>query len=113
MRRSAFLLAATLALVSCTDGEPRPKRAPDYDLDARSVCKDFVRERLVAPSTADFQNVFEFQVRKLSDLEFIVVGEVDAQNRLGARVRSTFKCQVRREANADSWTPVEVLVTER
>jgi hypothetical protein len=58
--------------------------------DAERVCQDFVKDRLVAPATAEFES----SVSGLGP-EYTVTGTVDAQNALGATVRNDFSCTVR------------------
>lgn len=111
---SGILLTVFLfALIRAELGGARPSTQADYSLDARNVCKDFVLDQLVAPATAKFQNVYQMSVNRVSELEFLVNGHVDAQNRLGARVRSTFACHVQRAQNRDAWIPISVQLEER
>lgn len=114
-RGTAGLVLLIAFLPSCSPPPPGERTTPRADpLDAKSVCKDFVRDRLVSPSTADFQNVFEMSATALSETEWVVYGYVDSQNRAGTVSRSTFKCQVRQRApGVDSWSPVSIEVGER
>ena len=65
--------------------------------DAQVACKDFVRDRLKAPSTADFTSVSHTG----SAPTWTVTGTVDADNSFGAKLRMTFTCVVRDDG--DTW----------
>lgn len=55
---------------------------------ARSVCYDFVRDRLKAPATAQFS---ETEIES-SGNQWTVSGSVDAQNSFGALIRNNYTC---------------------
>lgn len=59
---------------------------------AHIVCRNFVEQRLKAPSTAEFP-LLDYTVRDLSD-GYIVESYVDAQNSYGAQIRSPYFCTV-------------------
>lgn len=52
-------------------------------------CKNLVKERLKAPSSAKFLDV---ELNDLDGKSFEIVGEFDAQNGFGALIRGRFKC---------------------
>lgn len=62
---------------------------------AESAAEAAVLERLVSPATARFANV-SVRVREGG---YVVAGEVDAQNRMGALVRSSFAVRVSKKGN--------------
>lgn len=63
------------------------KNAPLY---AEMACKDQVKARLKAPSTAEFSDVEAVGYAG----SYTVTGNVDAENSFGAALRSTFSCDV-------------------
>lgn len=73
----------------------------DRGYSAEYYCKEFVKDRLKAPSTADFA-VSHTGVGP----QYHVSGTVDAENSFGAKIRSDFTCVVRDEG--DSWRLVSL-----
>jgi hypothetical protein len=60
---------------------------------ARAVCKDYVRDRLKSPRSADFP-LLDWDIAKLSNGTYRVRSYVDAQNSFGANIRTRFACTV-------------------
>lgn len=58
---------------------------------AESACKEFVKEKLTSPASADFSDV---TVSKTGEGEWTVEGTVDADNSFGAAMRGGFTCDV-------------------
>lgn len=67
--------------------------------EAQIMAKEFVKNSLKSPSTADFSNTSS---QELSDKTFLVSGNVDAQNSFGAMLRNTFR--VKLKYNGGEWT---------
>lgn len=88
---------------------PTP-RDPATPIGAVLMCEDFVKDRLKAPSTADFQNIYDAQSSEISTDVFVVVSHVDAENSFGAMIRTIFQCKVKYIGN-DRWELLE-LITE-
>lgn len=67
-------------------------------ISAYSMTKEFVRDRLVSPSTAEFPGIFSYDhdenVEHLGEQGYIVKGYVDSQNRMGGTVRTHFAAEV-------------------
>lgn len=80
---------------------PTSTPAPD-PFAAWIMCKQFVEQQLVAPSTAKFGNYRESIVASQDNDEFHVIGQVDAQNSFGAMLRKTYFCNIRYVGN-DRW----------
>lgn len=66
------------------------------------MCEDFVRERLRAPSTAEFGPSHEARVQPTADDRWFVRSHVDAQNGFGAMIRSEWSCDAR-YVGEDEW----------
>jgi hypothetical protein len=66
-------------------------KSADQGPGAEQACKDFVKDRLKAPATANFSGVDHTS----SGSAYTVTGDVDAQNSFGAKLRSHFTCVVR------------------
>jgi hypothetical protein len=93
------LIVAGIAavVVGCIIGATKPSSRATDGYDAQVACKDFVRDRLKAPSTADFTSVSHTG----SAPTWTVTGTVDADNSFGAKLRMTFTCVVRDDG--DTW----------
>ena len=66
--------------------------------DAQVACKDFVRDRLKAPATAEFSNLRHAG----AGTDWTFTGAVDAQNGFGAMLRMNWSCSIRLEGG-DTW----------
>ena len=94
---------------------PRPTGTPTPDVSdqwgAIAVCKQFVKEQLVAPSTAKFLSPDRvFQVDKEADT-WRVLGSLDAQNKMGAMLRLKYLCDVSYQGE-DMWHLVDLDIAE-
>jgi hypothetical protein len=82
-------------------------------MQACSASQDAVRQRLKAPSTAEFPgcilSIGEYRITTNSDQTMIfVAGYVGAQNSFGAKLRTNFKVQLLRHPKADdAYQPIE------
>ena len=70
------------------------------------MCKDFVKIKLVAPSTAKWPFFQEITVQKFKNLPdaYRVIGYVDAQNGFGAFIRSHYTCDI--SYKTGEWTDI-------
>lgn len=73
-------------------------------------CKDFVKERLTSPASAEFPSRLSGNVlvtssagRRLSFQSY-----VESNNALGVKLRTDFTCKVRYHENSDSWLLVSL-----
>jgi hypothetical protein len=62
------------------------------------ACREWVKERLKAPSTADFVNEMVSKVGK----HYTVNGAVDAENSFGAQIRTPFVCIATHDGEAST-----------
>lgn len=67
--------------------------------EARTVCEEWVKEKLKAPSTAKFQDGSESGTAA----GFTITGTVDAQNSFGAALRSSWSCEIRYDEASEEW----------
>ena len=72
---------------------------------AAFMCQDFVKERLKAPSTAKFPNVYgaDTKIATLGLGHYRVTSYVDAQNSFGAQMRTTFVYEIKKMPDRDEW----------
>jgi len=93
----AFVLLS-LMLVGCGKNEPEePTKRYAY-----VHCKHYVKQRLNAPSSADFSSLNDSDVVKLkttrrggkNEIKYLVTGYVHAKNNFGAQIRNNYSCKV-------------------
>lgn len=96
---------------SSSSGEPS---ADSLKYGAFDVCTSFVKDRLKAPSTADFPNPYSrgsdvsmIPVTYEQKPGYVVRSHVDAQNGFGAQIRSDFACTVTHEGG-ERWRLVNL-----
>lgn len=90
------VLVAVNSVMHSSDPESRERSAQmAAEIDAEVLCKKAVRQRLKAPSTADFGSMRI--AAKADGSGHDLIGEVDAENAFGAKLRTKFICQVTRQ----------------
>jgi len=73
---------------------------------AKVMCDHFIKDRLKAPSSADFSGIFSTTITGSGD-DYTVVGTVDAENSFGAKLRSNYTCEVH-DSGDDQWSLVSL-----
>jgi hypothetical protein len=71
------------------------------------MSQKFMKDRLKAPATAQFQDVSEADVNYLGDGTYWVLSHVDSQNSFGAMLRTQFRCKVK-DIGGDKWSLLEL-----
>lgn len=74
---------------------PKQAKPAHSESGAYVVCKNFVKERLKSPKSADFPWLRDEFVARLGGARYRVDAYVDAQNSFGADLRNHFSCTVR------------------
>lgn len=81
-----------------TDNELTPEqlqRKKDFGkLDAFTASHEFVKEKLISPSSAEFFYSYENAVTKINDSTWFVDSFVDSQNEYGAMIKKRFVCKL-------------------
>lgn len=72
--------------------KPMPKKK-DLSFMAVVQCKNYVKEKLISPSTADFP-FFDFKSNHIRNDIYVVRSFVDSQNSFGATIRTRWKCKI-------------------
>jgi|GEM_PF-3547304 len=108
---SAYFMSScfTKPHLGIDESDPEFKRSMAWQM-----AQGFVKEQLVSPGTADFgflEQSYTDSVTDLGDHRYIVEGWVDSQNRLGAVLRSKFKCRLKFKGN-DLWTCEDIQIME-
>jgi hypothetical protein len=68
---------------------------------AQDMCRATVKENLKAPSSADFQSYRDDYIGYMGKGKFQVRTKADAVNSFGAKLRSTFECEVQCTSGGD------------
>lgn len=78
-------------------------------------CQSFVKNRLKAPSTADFA-FLDYSAKTLPNRTFQIKSYVDAQNSFGAKIRNYFLCEIQwsgaDSARIDNWNLINLELSE-
>lgn len=93
------------------DGDSNKDKVTDHSSMASVICKEIVKNSLVAPSTADFPWPSSSDVKRFQNNIYEVRSYVDAQNSFGAMIRNDYYCQLQytgadtsdEEANINNW----------
>ena len=89
--------------ISISQPPPISSKPPDR-ADIYLVAKEFVTQRLKAPSTADFPSSNHAEIINISDNKWQVRSYVDAQNSFGAKLRSNFTALVVYNSKMKTWS---------
>ena len=111
----SLLIGLLFALFSST----RPPETPetrrenicggrDGKVLAKFYAQDFVRDRLKAPSTAEFPS--DGSAAHMGNCKFLASGNVDAENGFGAKIRSTYVVELKYEPKDDKWIAESIAV---
>lgn len=80
--------------------------------EAWQACKEFVGDRLKAPSSADFPSDPNRAVKDLTSTPdkqtWVINGVVDSQNSFGAQIRTAFVCKVAYTPADDMWRSTDI-----
>lgn len=110
-----FAIAGGIIIIVAANSDPAPRPAPSASdrlaIEACIAAQDAVRAQLKAPSSAKFPGcalgAHEYRIRADESLgTVIVMGHVDAQNSMGAMLRSDFG--VKLERRGSELVPVQV-----
>ncbi|MCL4295722.1 MAG: hypothetical protein KJ077_08345 [Anaerolineae bacterium] len=111
---------------SAPTGTPTPDIG--NDIMAEVMCKDFVRDNLKSPSSADFGGLFDDRDKAMfleaeqasqfgvdtSKLRnsgvWVVAGEVDAENSFGAMIRSKYTCILDYDKAGQNWYLLDISI---
>jgi len=102
---AVFVLLAFGSTDSEKSSDPNAWKTEDNKSMAYIMMEDFVKQRLKAPSTAEFPGVFDGKldhVTALGNQTYRIVSYVDAQNSFGAKIRTKFVGEIK-QMSADRW----------
>jgi hypothetical protein len=95
--------AAALGILSSVKDGPNGG-SDDNSAYVKIACRDWVKERLKAPATADFANE---TVSKAGN-RYTVIGAVDAENSFGAKIRTPFVCTATHDGEASTLVDLQL-----
>lgn len=86
------------------------EKACSSDISAFVMSQTFVKQRLKAPSTADFPYMTSDGVKTnyLGDCTHQVLAYVDSQNSFGAKIRTRYYVKLKNEKGTDSWELLDI-----
>jgi len=96
-----------------TQGTPTPEVTPTVNTKslAWEICMDAVKQKLVSPGSAQFQNYDESLGVDYLNGNFVFTSYVDAQNGFGALLRMNFTCKVK-SAGGHNWIIQDLQLTQ-
>jgi len=92
-----FAVFATGTSDSGSRSQSSPSAPTDKKAEAVVYCEDAVKQRLKAPSSAEFAGSWMTKTEYVTDLGgglYRMRSYVDAQNSFGAKIRSNFICEI-------------------
>jgi len=81
------------------------------EAEALNACEGFIEDKLKAPSTAEFGWAADAQFTRHDRTTMTVRSHVDAENAMGAKLRSEYRCKVAREG--DTWKLLDLAMSQR
>jgi len=84
------VVLAGFAGLSALGGSDQPTRGEDASAYVKVACRDWVKDMLKAPATADFTGE---HVLRSGTTGYRVTGSVDSENGFGALIRTGFICE--------------------
>jgi hypothetical protein len=85
-------------------GDTESGRDEDASAYVKIACREWVKERLKAPATADFASESVSKVGK----HYTVTGAVDAENSFGAQIRTPFLCTATHDGEASTLVDLQL-----
>lgn len=79
--------------------------------DAERVAKEFIEDRLYAPSTIEY--IGDPAVTKIKKHTYRVEGEFDAQNKFGATMRGSYDLEITLDKKENEWTLLYINILDR
>lgn len=109
---------------------PVPTSTPDVGDEVMAIvmCREFVRDNLLSPSSADFGGVFDnretaifidTETAETLDIDtsgiqgpgvWVVTGQVDAENAFGTVIRNDYICVMEYRSNTESWYLLDIFI---
>ena len=79
--------------------------------DVQSIARQFVKQQLKAPSTADFPyDDYEYECVEKTNNRWLVKSYVDAENSFGAKLRQKWWVEMKYKKSTDKWELLNIAV---
>jgi len=96
-----FIFSVLIALLlrvcaSCDSSEASPTMA-------LAMSRNFVKVKLLSPSTAEFASLSESTITE-SGNSFYIISYVDAKNVFGVAIRKNYTCRLQYNSNNKTWS---------
>ncbi len=101
-----LVIIASCLIAYCAGSNNSSSETTDPNSDAFYMCREFVRDRLKSPKSADFGTLSEGKV-KISNNHYFVSSYVDSENSFGANIRTQFICELS-NLGGDQWKLVNL-----
>lgn len=95
--------AADRYVAAIDERRDRDKAMCSDTIMAYVMSQNFVKAKLVAPSTAEFPSFSDVKITKSGECKFTVIEYVDSQNSFGAMLRTTYSADVRYDRQSGKW----------
>lgn len=105
-----FFVMALAGIGTETGDETAEDLNKAYPSEAVVMAEEFVKSRLKAPGTAEFNSYDPDKVTEIEKNKFKVTGWVDAENSFGAKIRSNYLAVVRYEPEQEKWYLEEISI---
>ena len=92
-----------LAMRVCSSGDS----SDDGESMALVMSRNFVRDKLVSPSTAEFASLSSSTVTK-SGNSFHIISYVDAKDAFGTPIRKNYTCLLSHSPNTKNWSLISL-----
>jgi hypothetical protein len=109
----AFMIVAGVGyyIIKKIDSVLEPPSSPDTAeqrlkdfkaFDAYYASQGFIKQQLLSPSTAEFEQTAEQATEQLNDSTWAIDSYVDSQNTFGAMIRKRYVCRIEYHPSTDS-----------
>lgn len=88
------VLVLLFAMNMCSSSKEKSVDISDESSMAHIQCKEFVREQLKAPSSADFA-FLDYSASNMGGNQFVIRSNVEAQNSFGVKLKNNYVCAVK------------------
>lgn len=104
------ILTTKTSLLDRTSSTPRDESSMAF-----VQCQKFIKNRLKAPSSAEFA-IIDYKAKKLPNQQFEITSHFEAQNSFGVKLKNSFVCEVQwngeNPARIDNWNLINLTISE-
>lgn len=105
---SGFVIMLIVILAKSPAKPSTEKWVPD-NFDAYVMAKQFVEDRLKAPSTAEFASIHKSTITQTSPMVWTVKSYVDSQNGFGAMIRTKYTISMMVDHKSKKWQVIDII----